>query len=45
MRNNLEQSPKKLLRESIKYLSFGRGAFETARNRASRGKGGDKTSP
>lgn len=37
IRNHLEQSPKKLLRESIKYLSFGRGAFETERNRVSRG--------
>lgn len=45
MRNNLEQSPKKLLRESIKYLSFGRGAFETARNRASRGREGTKHPP
>lgn len=45
MRNNLEQSPKKFLRESIKYLSFGRGAFETARNRASRGGEGAKHPP
>lgn len=45
MRNNLEQSPKKLLRESIKYLSFGRGAFETARNRASRGRGRGQNIP